>query len=172
MRDFKDYLKVVLIHEGGYVNDKDDLGGETKFGISIQFLKAEGIDIDNDGDIDSDDIRKLTIEDSSRIYKSEFFDSMNLSLINDELLKLHLFDMGVNAGKKSAILLLQKLVNQKQDGILGRITANYVNMYKGNLVLDYVHERLDYYKRICDARPANTKFLKGWINRVNTTKFI
>ena len=31
---FDDIIEVVLEHEGGYVNDPDDPGGETNFGVA------------------------------------------------------------------------------------------------------------------------------------------
>ena len=31
---FEEIIEVVLEHEGGYVNDPDDAGGETKYGIA------------------------------------------------------------------------------------------------------------------------------------------
>ena len=31
---FNEIIEVVLKHEGGYVNDPSDLGGETNFGIT------------------------------------------------------------------------------------------------------------------------------------------
>jgi lysozyme family protein len=54
--------------EGGRVNDPLDRGGETKYGVSLRFLAAEGAfdddgdgkadyDLDMDGDIDGADIR-------------------------------------------------------------------------------------------------------------------
>ena len=35
--EFDDIIEKVLQHEGGYVNDKDDLGGETNYGITKRF---------------------------------------------------------------------------------------------------------------------------------------
>jgi lysozyme family protein len=34
LTQFEDIIEVVLHHEGGYVNDPDDPGGETNFGIA------------------------------------------------------------------------------------------------------------------------------------------
>lgn len=39
-RTFKDYFRVLLKHEGGFVNDPDDLGGATNKGITYKTLQA------------------------------------------------------------------------------------------------------------------------------------
>ena len=54
MKDFNEIIEKVLEHEGGYVNDPKDLGGETKYGITKRFYP----------DID---IKNLTIEQAKDI---------------------------------------------------------------------------------------------------------
>ena len=49
-------IEKVLKHEGGYVNDPTDLGGETNFGITKRFYP----------DVD---IKNLTKEQAVEIYK-------------------------------------------------------------------------------------------------------
>ena len=41
--EFNEIIEKVLEHEGGYVNDKDDLGGETKYGITKRFYPQRNI---------------------------------------------------------------------------------------------------------------------------------
>ena len=36
---FNKIIEVVIGHEGGYVNDPTDLGGETKYGITKRFIQ-------------------------------------------------------------------------------------------------------------------------------------
>lgn len=172
MRKFEDYLKVILKHEGGYVNNPNDPGGATKYGISLRFLKDNKIDINTDGRVDSKDIVSITIEEASDIYFRYFWSKMNLEHINNDLLKLHLFDMGVNAGTKSAIKLLQKMIGVTPDGIIGKLTLAAIDSYKGNIVADYASARLSYYHRLTIKNPKLKVFMKGWTNRVNGTRFI
>lgn len=174
MKKFEDYLKVIFEHEGGLVDHPSDPGGITQYGISLMFLKGLPLniaDIDHDGDVDGDDIRKLTKEDAGKLYKTYFWDRMKLPLINNELLKLHLFDMGVNAGNKTAIKLLQKLIMVPADGILGIQTADSIEHYQNNIVEDYIRVRKEYYYLLTVKNPKLKVFLRGWINRVNTCKF-
>lgn len=58
----------VLKVEGGYVDDPNDAGGATNWGISLRFVKQSGVDldIDGDGDIDAEDMKALTKNKPSR----------------------------------------------------------------------------------------------------------
>ena len=57
---FDDAIGIVLKHEGGYVNDKNDPGGETRYGIS----KRAYPDLD---------IKNLTISQATEIYKKDYW---------------------------------------------------------------------------------------------------
>ena len=57
---FDDIIEIVLEHEGGYVNDPDDPGGETNFGIA----KRSHPDVD---------IANLTKEDAKIIYYQDYW---------------------------------------------------------------------------------------------------
>ena len=54
MKKFEEAWSYVKENEGGYVNDKNDKGGATKYGVSLRFLKGlerdEG-DINGDGEL-------------------------------------------------------------------------------------------------------------------------
>lgn len=156
---FDKFIKIILRHEGGYVWDKDDLGGETKYGIT----KRRYPDLD---------IQNLTLEEAKRIYYEDFYKDMNLHYIESDLLALHVFDMGINAGMKTAIKLLQRLLNGcKADGEIGRVTAEALSyaMVTTKMVDAYKAKRVERYYYVSTLR-NNSKFLKGWINRVNNTR--
>ena len=55
---FSKAITVILKHEGGFSNHSSDPGGATNYGISLRWLKSEGLygDLDDDGDVDIDDI--------------------------------------------------------------------------------------------------------------------
>lgn len=155
---FKTFMPIILRHEGGYVNDPDDLGGETKYGITERRYPNL-------------DIKALTVNEATEIYYRDFFKPMNLELIDNDLLALHIFDMGVNAGKKTAVKLLQSFLNGiTQDGIIGPWTAKLVHAASLNvdIVELYKAKRYEYYYKISLLR-RNSKFLKGWIRRIENT---
>lgn len=158
MKSFNDYLKVILKHEGGYINDSRDLGGETKYGISKRAFPGLNI-------------KELTVEDASAIYYHNYWIKLNLTNIKNEELKLHIFDMAVNAGIKPTIKLLQSIVGTTQDGVLGPLSEAKINAYQGDIVEEYKKVRINYYNTLVKNKPTLQVFLKGWINRVNSTKF-
>jgi len=158
MREFNNYLKIILKHEGGYSNDPSDLGGETKYGI----CKRQYPDLD---------IKNLTIEEASKIYYTDYWLKLNLDGIYDEDLKLQIFDMGVNAGIKTAVKLLQHIIEVTEDGIVGPITISKINSNYIDIVERYENARIDYYNHLVEKNPKLKVFIKGWISRVDSTKF-
>lgn len=108
--------------EGGYVNDPEDLGGATKYGVSLRFLKAEGafdedgdglaeFDLDMDGDIDGQDIRSLTLADAKVIYARFFWSRCDAEQLPRPLGEM-VFDQAVNGGLVAARKLLQAALNR------------------------------------------------------------
>ena len=156
---FKIFIPIILKHEGGYVDDPDDLGGETNYGITKRRYPNE-------------DIKNLTVLRAKELYYRDFYKPLNLYYIENELLALHIFDMAVNAGKRTAIKLLQDILfGCKPDGSIGPMTAQAVSYadITTNLVDVYKAKRIEYYYKV-SLRRNNKKFLKGWVNRVNNTK--
>jgi lysozyme family protein len=174
MRHFDDYFEVILEHEGGFVNHPSDPGGATNYGVSYRFLKGinlEDADIDRDGDLDIDDILALTVEDSKAIYKKYFWDPLHLEGIENEMLRLHIFDHGVNAGLKTAVKLLQRILQLDDDGYIGNMTTEATNSYNGDIIEEYMNARKGYYLNIIEMNPKLATFKRGWFNRVENTNF-
>ena len=160
MELFDKCMDVIFAHEGGYVNDPDDLGGETNYGICKRYFPNE-------------DIKNLTIVRAKELYYERYWKPMGLwNIWTNHAAVLEIFDMGVNAGKRRAIRMAQKIVGVKADGILGVITGTAIDKYKNRyFVNDYKKARKEYYKHIAEIRPQNKKFLQGWLNRVDSTNF-
>lgn len=195
MITFEDYLKVILKHEGGYVDHPSDPGGATKYGISSRFLIAlgdydkDGIlegDLDHDGDIDADDIRRLTVELAGQFYFEHFWKPLKCDMIKDPMLKLHIFDCGVNCGIKRAVKMVQKLIGVTDDGVIGNITLQAVNRRTSHFVWkvyqdieipillwqEYAWARVERYRYLAEVNPKLSVFLKGWENRVHSTTLV
>ena len=153
MKNFKEIIKKVLEHEGGYVNDPKDLGGETKYGITKRFYP----------DVD---IKNLTIEQATEIYKKDYWDKNKVESLPQNLWHIY-FDMCVNMGKRTAVKVLQRAAVNKGrdievDGGLGPMT---IGALKG-VELDRVRAfRVKYYVDLITARPEQEKFFLGWFRR-------
>jgi lysozyme family protein len=155
---FNRCIAVVLNNEGGYVDHPHDPGGETKMGIAKKFYPNL-------------DIKNLTRNQATEIYFRDYWSKMNLTGIRDEILVLHLFDMGVNAGIRTAIKMIQRIVETSADGIIGPETIGLINDFEGNLADLYRQERRKYYFSIARNKPDMQVFLAGWLNRIDNTHF-
>ena len=151
MIDFEAAFEHLLRWEGGYVNDPDDLGGETKYGITKRRYPRL-------------DIRNLTIEDARAIYRRDFFDELNLGLL-PERHQYNMFDGCVNQGPRWTIRALQRRAGVRQDGQIGPITARAAEDVHAVSLLAVREER---YRYIAGFR-RNAKFLTGWLNRLEST---
>jgi lysozyme family protein len=149
--DFNTAFSILIGHEGGYVNDPADPGGETKFGIS----KRAYPDVD---------IANLTIEQAQAIYKKDYWDAIEADKLPDEV-RFSIFDAAVNSGVTRAIKWLQQTVKVRDDGVIGPVTLNaaiYTNPYKINGVYNGI--RL----RFMTSLPTFSNFGRGWSKRIAT----
>lgn len=166
---------VVMKHEGGFVNDAADPGGATNYGVSLRFLRKEGIDIDGDGDINEDDIHALTPQIARDIYRDKFWNPCRCNAIRSELIATKIFDMAVNMGRKQAYRIAQRAVNQLDydpkltvDGLVGPATLNAINSLE---LTDYEllevmrEEQAEFYTELIRRKPQLAKFRLGWLRR-------
>jgi lysozyme family protein len=151
-------IELVLQHEGGYVNDPLDAGGETNFGISKRAYPNL-------------DIRNLTVDQAKHIYFNDYWKPIRGDLIVTNELAYQLFDMAVNAGTGAAARLLQRIVGTTDDGVIGPVTLKAIDRYPsiGRLIGEYKFSRARHYALIVAKNHSQVRFLRGWINRIDTT---
>lgn len=89
---FDECVVHVLKHEGGYVNHPADPGGATNMGITLAVYREN---IDRDGT--ADDLRRLTIDQAKRIYRTKYWDALNCDQWPAGV-DYAVFDFGVNSG--------------------------------------------------------------------------
>jgi lysozyme family protein len=155
---FNKCIEVILKNEGGYVNHPSDPGGETNMGITKR----------NYPDLN---IKALTKQKAISIYYVDYWMPMKLEILNDDDLILQVFDMGVNAGIRTAIKLLQRLVGVTDDGHIGLRTVRAVAEFDGDVYTEYVKRRKLYYVTLVQKKEQLRPFIKGWLARVEHTKF-
>ena len=151
--EFDDIREVVLHHEGGYVNDPDDPGGETNFGVA----KRSHPDVD---------IANLTKDGAKEIYKEHYWDKNKVESLSEELRHIY-FDMCVNQGRGRAVKILQHAANAKGaglkvDGGMGPMTIAAMDGVELDRVRAY---RIKYYADLVTRKPDLEKFYFGWFRR-------
>ena len=146
---FDEAFAKTVNHEGGYVNDTRDPGGETKYGISKRAYPAL-------------DIAMLTLEDAEAIYRRDYWAPAGCDAVPDAI-KSDLFDTAVNAGVGRAIRLLQRAVGAAEDGVIGPKTLAAINATDPlRLVARFNGARLAHLASL----PTWQTFGRGWTLRV------
>ena len=147
--NFDEAFERLIGHEGGYVNDPADPGGETKFGVSRRAYPLENI-------------KGMTLERAKVLYLRDYWGPAGCDAVPDAI-KFDLFDMAVNSGVVPAVRTLQRAVGATPDGILGPKTLQAINsMPAPRLVARLNGYRLDL---MTDLKTWPV-FGRGWAKRV------
>ncbi|MCV6824165.1 MULTISPECIES: holin-associated N-acetylmuramidase [Halocynthiibacter] len=179
MQTVREIASDIISREGGFVNDPDDPGGATKYGVTLKTLKRLGLDVTGDNSVDIQDVTALTREQAVEIYLRHYYDAPRIGTLPRGV-QASVFDMYVNAGA-NAVRILQRLLNDmgysvRVDGVIGPETAAVTqeahDIAPRAFVDAYGIARRNYYYALADARPASRKFARrrdggkgGWIKR-------
>ena len=74
MQTVRQITQQIVDREGGYVNDPDDPGGATNFGVTIHTMRRLGLDLDHDGDVDKHDVQMLSRAQAVDIFIKHYFE--------------------------------------------------------------------------------------------------
>ena len=155
---FEKAFNYAMSNEGGYVFDKNDPGGATKYGISQKAYPTLNI-------------KTLTVEEAKKIYYCDYWLRGKIDKIKDEIVATQLFDFAVNLGIRGATIVLQRALRSggilvAEDGLCGPVTISGANFLKGEILLAALKsEAAGYYRLIAAQNPKQQKFLSGWLNR-------
>lgn len=183
MADFNNVMPSIIKKEVGnldpYSDHKADKGGPTKYGISMRFLKrlrkrdnSNAGDVDNDGDLDRDDMKALTIEDAQRFYKEEWWDRYKYGSIKDNGVAEKVMGMAINMPAKTAHRIVQRALNDVAggklvvDGLIGKNTMKAINEADSVALLESIRDKqAAYYESLVARDETQRVWLKGWLNR-------
>ena len=179
MKSIEDLSLEIVDREGGYVNDPDDPGGATNFGVTLNTMRRLGIDLNNDTRIDVADLRALTRGQAAQIFQEHYYRRTGIAAL-PEAVQPAVFDMYVNSGA-NAVKILQRLCTDMgfpcdPDGQIGAQTIRAAQMAvdaaPGHFADAYGIARRNYYYALADSRPASRKYATtrsggkgGWILR-------
>jgi lysozyme family protein len=149
MDAFQRAFEVVIGHEGGYVNDPRDPGGETKYGIS----KRANPDVD---------IRNLTLAKAQWIYRQRYWLPLHADAM-PEAVAVQVFDAAVNHGLKPATRMMQRALQVPDDGIIGPVTLRAMTTVEdARFLAHFAAERLTFYTDLAGW----DVYGRGWTRRV------
>ena len=119
MKDnFDECLKMLLHHEGGYVNHPKDPGGETNLGVTKRVYEKWG---------GTKDMKDLTVEDVAPIYKKNYWDRCKCDDLESGV-DWVVFDWAVNSGTGRSAKAIQKICGASQDGAIGPKTLALLSL--------------------------------------------
>lgn len=157
---FEAAIGPLIAREGGYVDNPDDSGGPTKYGISQ--LSYPGLNI-----------KDLTLDQAADIYKKDYWDRLDLDRL-PAAVAAKVFDVAVNMGLTHGVVVLQRALRAcgfpvEEDGILGGITARTAAMpIQAVLLAAMRSETAGIYRMIARTNPDEEVFLDGWLRRAYT----
>ncbi|MBR5892474.1 MAG: hypothetical protein IKZ37_02390 [Bacteroidaceae bacterium] len=165
---FYSTIPLILKYEGGFTDNPNDRGGKTNMGVTQGFLdtykERAGVNVD--------DVIHLKKEDAIELYRTEWNIYGFGKLDNSNVMKL-VYDFSVNSGPQVAIKYLQRILNRRGknlavDGYIGENTNRAVNSVdEKSLVREIQKARAEHCDRIVDQDPKQSKFIRGWFNRIN-----
>lgn len=193
MANFDQAIKKTMNHEGGWVDDKEDRGGETYCGISRRFHPSWAgwnlIDAKRDR---PDFPTSLTDEPAislsvSQFYKDQFWNRFQGDNIADQAVAEELFDTGVNMGVGRAVNYLQQALNLLnrnelawsdivEDGQMGPRTMHALEACRihedNSHVLLKIMNNLQgsHYIKQMRKFPTQEKYARGWFARAEEVK--
>lgn len=140
----------ILMQVEGFplVNDPNDPGGLTKYGISQRAYPKL-------------DIAALTLDQAKQIYYEDYY----LKCKCDKLLtplNIMVFDCAVNQGPGTAIVFLQYILKIKIDNIIGIETIKAANQNVDSNVVNYMSHRALQYTNLNNWH----RYGRGWMNRL------
>jgi len=179
MQSITEIATDIVAREGGYVNDADDPGGATKYGVTVHTLRRLGMDLTGDDQVTEADVRVLTRAHAVSIFVEHYFRAPKIDKL-PEAIQASVFDMYVNAGV-NAVRILQRLLNDMRieisvDGVIGPqtilATSRAIEAAPDHMVDAYGIARRNYYYDLAGRRPASRKYARrrdggkgGWITR-------
>ena len=150
---FQQIFDRLIGHEGGYVNDSRDPGGETNWGVTKRTAQANGY---------TGDMKTMTRQQAYEIYHRAFWVRYQCDQMPPAI-AYQFFDAAVNHGFGNASRMLQRAGGVLDDGIIGKYSLEAINRNPISDTLMVLNgERLNFYTRLKNF----DRYGKGWVNRV------
>jgi lysozyme family protein len=160
-------LQFTLKWEGGYANHPLDPGGATNFGVTQRTYDS----FRKGSKLPAQAVKLISPDEVKAIYLGYWRDACcdRIALISKRAAIAN-FDCAINCGSVTAIKLIQRAAQAKDDGIYGSNTQSCINEWvsrkdEPQLTRRIIHQRHLYYARICKQNHNLNEFLEGWLKR-------
>ena len=156
--NFEVCFRLVLKHEGGYVDHPKDPGGATNLGVTKQAWEAYV-----GREVTKDDIKALTPDVVKPFYLKRYWNVCRCDDLPSGV-DYVVFDIAVNSGPGRAAKFLQSAVGATPDGVIG---PNTITIVKRTTLspLDLITIICDRRERYWKSLPTFPTFGKGWLRR-------
>jgi len=174
MSTFEAAIPVILKHEGGWVSDPQDPGGETNFGISTLIVNREAISNAELGLPEGRQpgwMKSMKVDAAKKIYQKLFWDRYDYGRLGDQAVATKIFDVGVNCGPSRAHAMAQRAATAcghaaADDGIFGPKSVVSINACNPQLWLLAMRQQQEtYYRTLVARKPQLKVFLRTWLRR-------
>ena len=167
MANFEIFAEKILTLEGGFSDHPADRGGATNMGVTLATWRRIGYDKDGDGDVDPDDLLKLTRNDVFKVLRYFYWNRWRADEIESQPVAEMVVDWCWCSGKWG-IIIPQRILGVNPDGYVGPETIRAVNQADPVLFHQQIFEhRLEFIRQIVRNDPSQSRFIKGWRNRLD-----
>ena len=160
-RNWDKAFDLVIVNEGGYVDNSQDPGGDTNWGCTkAVWEKYVG------HEVTKDDIKALTKEDVKPLYKRNYWDAIHGDAIPSGL-DYCIFDCAINSGVGRAAKFIQEIVGVPADGAIGNNTVTAITQINS---ITLINEFSDKRQAFLESLKTFPTFGKGWTKRVQEVR--
>jgi lysozyme family protein len=160
-RNWDKSFDMVIVHEGGYVDNPADPGGATNWGCTkAVWEKYVG------HEVTKDDIKALTKEDVKPLYKRNYWDALHGDAIPSGL-DYCLFDCAINSGVGRASKWIQEIAGVTADGAIGNNSVAAITQINP---VTAINEFCDKRQAFLESLKTFATFGKGWTQRVKDVR--
>ena len=160
-RNWDKCFDLVIVNEGGYVDNKLDPGGATNWGCTQAVWEGY-----IGHKVSVDDMKALTKEDVKPLYKKRYWDAIHGDAIPSGL-DYCLFDCAINSGVNRSAKIIQEIVGVFADGAIGNNTVSAITQLNP---VTAINEFCDKRQAFLESLKTFPVFGKGWSKRVSEVR--
>ena len=160
-RNWNKSFDLVIVNEGGYVDNKLDPGGATNWGCTEAVWEGY-----IGHKVSVDDMKALTKEDVKPLYKKRYWDAIHGDAIPSGL-DYCLFDCAINSGVNRSAKIIQEIVGVFADGAIGNNTVSAITQLNP---VTAINEFCDKRQAFLESLKTFPVFGKGWSKRVSEVR--